>query len=188
MTGALSSPAWCWVLPESDIESAREEILAAYPLEKPVMLVSGGTSRQASVWNGISAIGEEDVLVAVHDAVRPFVPQEALAHAVAEAGLSGAATLAIPVVDTLRLERDGRSEPLSREGVWSVQTPQVFRLELLKSAHKKAMEDGIDGTDDAGIVERLGVPVRIVEGSPLNFKVTRPDDLILAEAVCRLES
>jgi 2-C-methyl-D-erythritol 4-phosphate cytidylyltransferase len=96
----------------------------------------------------------------------------------------GAALLAVPVADTLKLSTEGSlvAKTLSREGVWQAQTPQAFDLELIRKAHQKALDESVQGTDDAALVERLGYPVRLVDGSRRNIKVTTPEDLVLAEA------
>jgi 2-C-methyl-D-erythritol 4-phosphate cytidylyltransferase len=122
--------------------------------------------------------------VAVHDGVRPCITAELVERVVAEARVHGAAIAALPVSETVKRGADGWvTETVERNGLWAVQTPQVFRADLLREAHRRAAADGIRGTDDAALVERLGLPVRLVPGLAANLKITRPDDLSLAEAL-----
>ena len=143
----------------------------------------GGARRQDSVRNGLFSIAASDWVV-VHDGARPLVTPELISRGLAAARVTGAATAAIPVVDTLKAAHaDGliiRTVP--REGLWAVQTPQVFRHSLLLGAHERVPEDV---TDDCAMVERLGHPVRLYEGSRFNLKVTTLEDLVLADALLR---
>jgi 2-C-methyl-D-erythritol 4-phosphate cytidylyltransferase len=148
--------------------------------------VAGGLERQDSVRAGLASLGPETTLVAVHDAARPLVSGEDVSRVVVAARLHGAALLAVPATDTLKRVRAGVVvETPPRAECWVAQTPQVFRVEILREALAKAEQDGVLGTDDTQLVERLGVSVHVVEGDPANFKVTRPEDLILAEALLR---
>ncbi len=166
-----------------ELESHEGLELQNYP--KLVSRVDGGKTRQESVWLGLSAIRDGEWVV-VHDAARPLVSDE-LIDAVLQAALcSGAAIPACRVSDTIkRAEGEAVIATLDREGMLLVQTPQAFRLDLLRQAHALALRDGFQGTDDSHLVERLGEPVTWVEGTPLNLKVTTPDDLVLAEALLR---
>jgi 2-C-methyl-D-erythritol 4-phosphate cytidylyltransferase len=144
---------------------------------RPVTVVAGGPTRQASVWLALQAAPEAD-LVLVHDAVRPFVERRLIDAVLAEAAAHGAAICALPIAETVKRVRNGVVEStLERAGLWAVQTPQAFRSALLREAHDKARRDGIVGTDDAMLVERLGHPVRVVRGLAGNVKITTPDDL-----------
>jgi len=123
-------------------------------------------------------------VVVVHDAVRPLVEPASIAACVAAARTHGAAVLAVPVADTVkRAEADAVTATVAREGLWLAQTPQVFRADLLRRAHGEAARLGFLGTDESALVERLGVPVHLVEGTHLNRKITTPDDLAWAEAI-----
>jgi len=114
----------------------------------------------------------------VHDAVRPFVTRSLVDAVLAAARADGAAICALPVAETVKRVRDGLVEAtVERAGLWAVQTPQAFRTEILREAHDKARRDGVAGTDDAMLVERLGHGVRVVPGLPGNVKITTPDDL-----------
>lgn len=148
--------------------------------------VTGGAERVDSVRAGLEALPAGVAWVAVHDAARPLVRPEAVSRVVAEARAYGAAILAVPMRDTVKRVRDGRiAETPERAECWAAQTPQVFAVELLREALAKAAADGVVGTDDAQLVERLGVAVRVVEGDPSNLKVTHPADLLAAEAWLR---
>lgn len=148
---------------------------------KSVELVEGGDYRQESVENCLRRVPPETDLVAVHDAVRPFVDVEAIGRVVEEAGRTGAAILGIPPVDTVKqVERTLIRATLPRELIVLAQTPQVFRYELLRRAFERAGEDGFQGTDEASLVEHLGVEVSVVMGCDRNIKITKPSDLELA--------
>jgi 2-C-methyl-D-erythritol 4-phosphate cytidylyltransferase len=145
--------------------------------------VPGGAERQDSVQAGLDALAADVDLVAVHDAARALVRPEDVDRVVAVARAEGAALLAAPARDTIKRVCDGRvQETPPRETCWVAQTPQVFRRELLAEALAKAEAEGFVGTDDAQLVERLGVPVHVVEGDPGNLKITGPEDLVAAEA------
>ncbi len=149
-------------------------------------LVEGGDHRQGSVWAGIGAAGAAEVLC-VHDAVRPLCPPALFAAVVEAARRHGAATAAVPVVDSVKRVRteDGVrlvAATVERAGLVAVQTPQAFDAALLRRAHEAAIAGGIVADDDCALVERLGVPVAVVEGDPANLKVTRPADLAVLRA------
>lgn len=151
------------------------------PVGDDVAVVAGGATRQGSVAAGIAALPPQVRTVLVHDAARALVPVEVVRRVVAALRSGQRAVVpGLPVADTLRdLERG----PVDRRGVVAVQTPQGFARDDLERAHAEA--SGADATDDAGLVEALGVPVHVVAGHPEAFKVTRPLDLLLAEAVLR---
>ncbi|MEE3330976.1 MAG: 2-C-methyl-D-erythritol 4-phosphate cytidylyltransferase [Myxococcota bacterium] len=145
--------------------------------------VDGGAERQDSVAAGLAALPSDIEIIAVHDAARCLVDPVDVARAVEAARDSGAALLAAPASDTIKLVEEGvvvRTPP--RESCWAAQTPQVFRAEILREAHSKAQADGFVGTDDAQLVERLGIEVHVVAGSAHNIKITHRDDLEVAEA------
>jgi len=146
--------------------------------------VAGGRERQDSVRAGLAALPPEITFVAVHDAARPLVRGEDVSRVVAAARVHGAALLAVPASDTIKRVRAGRVvETPPRAECWVAQTPQAFRVEILREALAKAEHEGVLGTDDTQLVERLGVAVQVVEGDPANLKITRPEDLLLAEAL-----
>lgn len=141
-------------------------------------VVEGGKERQHSVYRGLQAL-DEPGLVAVHDAVRPFVQPEKIRECCRKADEEGAAILAVPVRDTLKVVNSDASirKTPDRRKFWKAQTPQIFRTGLLREAFQKARERGKLGTDDASLVEWLGHKVYVVEGSRDNVKLTYPEDL-----------
>ena len=147
-------------------------------LGRGVVVVAGGATRQESVRRALEAAPPGVGIALVHDAVRPFITR-ALVDAVLSAARSeGAAVCALPVAETVKRVRDGLVEAtVERADLWAVQTPQAFRAEVLREAHDKARRDGVAGTDDAMLVERLGHRVRVVPGLPGNVKITTADDL-----------
>jgi 2-C-methyl-D-erythritol 4-phosphate cytidylyltransferase len=158
------------------------ELLAATGLEAPKVVAwcEGGRERQDSVARGLRELPAEFDLVAVHDAARALVSDEVVGRTIADAIAHGAAIAALPLEDTLKRGALGVIETtVPRHGLWRAQTPQVFRRDWLEAAHAAA---GAAATDDAALVEALGRPVRLTPGDTLNFKITTPDDLRLAEA------
>jgi 2-C-methyl-D-erythritol 4-phosphate cytidylyltransferase len=155
--------------------------LQAESFSKSIELVEGGEYRQGSVENCLRRVPPDTDLVAVHDAVRPFVELEAISRVIEEAARTGAAILGIPPVDTVKqVERTQIRATLPRERIVLAQTPQVFRYELLRRAYQHAEQEGFLGTDEASMVEHLGVEVSVVLGSDRNIKITKPSDLELA--------
>ena len=150
--------------------------------------VPGGVRRQDSVAAGLNALPEEVGWVAIHDAARCLVEASAVTAVVERARACGAAILAHPSPDTVKLVEGVRirSTP-ERATCWAAETPQVFRADLLREGLEKADAEGFTATDDAQLVERLGVDVEVVEGSVRNLKITRPADLAIAEALLREE-
>lgn len=146
-----------------------------------IEVVDGGTERSDSVAAGLEKVKPEADFVCVHDAARPCMANEWIDKVFAAAEKCGAALFAVPVPGTLkRVGPENRiEETVSREGLWEAQTPQVFRRELLEKAY--AQREGFPATDDAQLVERLGHPVTVVPGSPVNLKITTREDLRLAE-------
>ena len=166
---------------ESVIEVS--ELVKSAEFQKPVIVVQGGERRQDSVASGLNHLQPGTDIVAVHDGVRPFVSTDDIENAVRQAERTGAAVLAVPIVDTVKqVEKDVIDSTLTREHLVLAQTPQVFRTEILKQAFDRATKDEYYGTDESSLVERLGHPVAIVRGSERNIKITRPSDLSLARA------
>jgi 2-C-methyl-D-erythritol 4-phosphate cytidylyltransferase len=157
------------------------DLVANADLRKPVTVVEGGERRQDSVWIAMQSLQADTTLVAVHDAVRPFVTVQEIEAVIAEADRKGAAILAIPIVDTVKqVERDEVQLTLTREHLVLTQTPQVFRMAILREAFEQARKDEYYGTDESSLVERMNLPVSIVRGSERNIKITRPSDFTLA--------
>ncbi|MEI9813034.1 MAG: 2-C-methyl-D-erythritol 4-phosphate cytidylyltransferase [Acidobacteriota bacterium] len=172
-----------------DLESGRE-LVRQEKTSTPIRFVEGGDSRQASVENALATLAADVELVAVHDAVRPFVTPEIVENVVAEASRTGAAIVGIVPVDTVKQmhKKDKIKSTLPREHLVLAQTPQVFKLSLLQEAFAQARADKFTGTDEASLVERLEtVDVSVVQGSDRNIKITKPTDLDLAHLYLQQE-
>jgi 2-C-methyl-D-erythritol 4-phosphate cytidylyltransferase len=172
-----------------------EERCRQEKFRQTVQVVKGGATRQESVAAALGHVGEDVELVAVHDAVRPFVTREQVSRVVEEARRCGAAILGIPAMDTVKeVKRGSLPEDIAlitgtipRERVVLAQTPQVFRTKLLKEAFARAAADGVNASDEAGLVERLGYDVHVVHGTERNIKITKPADMELARFYLDLE-
>jgi 2-C-methyl-D-erythritol 4-phosphate cytidylyltransferase len=160
-------------------------LISRYNLTKVVRVVGGGAERQDSVYRGLQVIREENAgVVAVHDAVRPFVKPEEIRAVIERAAATGAALMALAATDTIKQVKSGRvGRTLDRRRIYYAQTPQAFQYSIIREAFERAYADGFMGTDESQLVERLGHRVSVVEGSPINIKITRPFDLRLAEAI-----
>lgn len=160
-----------------------EDILQRLFPEHKTRVVQGGAERQDSIFNAVKTVGEEIDLVAVHDAVRPFVSKSAVEKCLATAFKSGGAILGVPVKDTIkRVNSQGQilDTPVRSE-LWQAQTPQIFSRSILLKAYMNAGRSGVVGTDDASLVELIGGDVRVVEASRDNFKLTYPLDFKIAK-------
>jgi 2-C-methyl-D-erythritol 4-phosphate cytidylyltransferase len=165
------------VVADRNGEAAREAILAG----PAITVVAGGAERQDSVYNGLMALPRDCVWVLIHDGVRPFVSAKLLDDTWRAAHETGASIAALPATDTVKRVLEGHVvETVPREEMWLVQTPQVFRKDLLLDAYLEARRQGWSGTDDASFVERLGHRVIVVAGERTNIKVTTREDLAWA--------
>jgi 2-C-methyl-D-erythritol 4-phosphate cytidylyltransferase len=158
-----------------------------------VRVVDGGDSRQESVQKALEALAPDTDLVAVHDAVRPFIGLETIHKVFDEAAAVGAAIVAVPAVDTVKQVTRGTEtvrvrSTIPREKLVMAQTPQVFRYELIARAFQQARIDGFTGTDESSLVERLDVEVSVVPGSDRNIKITKPGDVDLARLFLQAET
>jgi 2-C-methyl-D-erythritol 4-phosphate cytidylyltransferase len=162
-------------------------IVERYGLRKVRGVVAGGTTRQESVWHGLQQVVQAVGLVVVHDGVRPFVTELLLQQTLDHANRFGAAIAAVPLKDTLkRVSAAGTVEAtVPREHLWRVQTPQAFQHALLRRAFQHAWQQGLQATDEAGLIEALGNAVRIVPSYEHNVKITTPDDLVFCEMFLR---
>ena len=172
-------------VPETEREYCLEKIVTQYQIKKVTKIVAGGERRQDSVRHGLQEVGKSAEIVLVHDAVRPLITSELVERVITRASSVGAAIAAIPMRDTAkRVREDGMIEAtVDRGQLWLAQTPQAFKLHMLRDAHRKAHLEGFHATDDAQLLEWMGVPVAIVEGSEENIKITRPEDLAVGEAI-----
>jgi len=152
-------------------------------------VVQGGAERQDSVRRALEEVPEDAGLVLVHDAVRPFVSVEKIREILSAADRDGSAIPALKVKNTVKRGTDGWVKgTVDRSDLYEVQTPQAFRREILVRAYEKAAADGFSGTDDSQLVERLGLPVRIIAGEETNIKITSPEDLRVAEILALEET
>lgn len=166
----------------------RREVVACCGMQKPVSVVAGGDRRQDSVRNGLAALEHDIDMVMIHDGARPFVTRAMIAEALEVTAAKRATTAAVPVKDTVTMvARDTGviERTLERDRLYLIQTPQTFERALICQAHRRAQAEGFAGTDDAGLVERLGVPVAVIRGSYDNIKITTQEDLLFAEAILR---
>lgn len=172
-------------VPEEDVDFCHSRIVAPLALRAALHFVPGGRIRQGSVYNALIAMNNAPQVVVIHDGVRPFVTPDQITACIETAMSYGAASLGIPAFETLKSvdEEQNVVETISRKAVWLTQTPQAFSYELIRSAHDAARACGVEGTDDAFLVERLGCKVRMVRGGTTNIKITTPDDITLAEAI-----
>lgn len=177
------------LVPPEEVPFWEEEILQKKEIKKVRRILAGGEERQDSVFLGLQAVAGEAEIVVIHDGARPFVSPELIKNTLAEMENFQAVITALPVEDTVK-EISPRKEvvkTLERSFLWFVQTPQTFTYSLIFYAHEKAHKENFFGTDDAALIERLGIPVRVIEGSRLNFKITTPEDLLLAEALLKYQ-
>lgn len=153
--------------------------------ENKTVLAIGGKERQDSVHNGIRAITWECEYILIHDGARPLVTEEVIRRTLLAAQNSGAAICAVPVKDTIKqADSDGNVlATIPRESLWAVQTPQVFRADLIRRAYENAYVHNHYGTDDASLVEYLGEKIKIVTGDYENIKITTPEDIPTAEQI-----
>ncbi|MDC8448485.1 MAG: 2-C-methyl-D-erythritol 4-phosphate cytidylyltransferase [Nitrospira sp.] len=172
-------------VPQSEMDYCLKEIVAKHHFTKVTKVVPGGQERQDSVRHALEAVHDDVDVVLVHDAVRPFLTEHMVEGVVKTARAKGAAIIALPMKDTVKqvgadhvIERT-----VDRQSLWLAQTPQAFRRDWLLAAHRKAHAEGVRATDDAYLIEWTGHPVCVVEGSGENIKVTRPEDLVVGEAI-----
>jgi 2-C-methyl-D-erythritol 4-phosphate cytidylyltransferase len=171
-------------VPQAEVSQVQKEMANRAKVKVEV----GGEKRQDSVYNGLKAVNKSSGYVAVHDGVRPFITEEIIKTVFEAAKQFGAAVAAIPVNDTLK-RADGEGllqENVDRENLWRMQTPQIFKLELLLEAMKKAQSESFYGTDEGSLIQFIGKPVKFILGSEFNIKITRPEDLILGEWIASL--
>ena len=161
-----------------------------YNFTKKLQIVAGGKERQDSVWNGLQHLSAESEIVAIQDAARPCTSLALIQATIAAARQDGAAVAAQPVTDTIKHSEDGKfiTRHLDRKLLWAVQTPQTFRVEVIRRALAKVREKGMQVTDDTAACELIGQQVRLVLGTEPNPKVTVPDDVPYVEMLLRKKS
>jgi len=178
------------VVGQEDMDYCMKEIIEKYHLRKISQIVPGGKRRQESVKNGIDVLSKDAEVVVIHDGVRPFVTKAMIEGSIQLAIRFGAVVVAMPVKETIKMAHsDGTVlKTLDRESLWQIQTPQTFQANLIKEAYHRATENGFIGTDDASLVEQLGVKVHILPGSYTNIKITTKEDLMLAHLFLKMKT
>ncbi len=171
------------VTSQDDVDYCIREIVDGYKLSKVLKVIAGGERRQDSVRKGVEAITGSCRWAVIHDGVRPLVTKELLERVIKAARKFRAVITGLPIKETVKeIDRQGRVlGSIDRRNLWLIQTPQIFRWQDIYLAHQEALKQGWEGaTDDAFLIEKMGIPVRIVEGEERNIKVTTPGDLELA--------
>ncbi len=173
------------LVPSEELSFWNDEIVLSSTFKKVKRVLAGGAERQDSVFLGLRAIAGYADWVIIHDGARPFVPPDLIERALSESLCWKAVAAALPAGETIKEVSPGKEivRTVDRSSLWTMQTPQSFEYNLIVNAHEKARMEHFVGTDDAALVERLGFPVRVIEGSRLNFKITTPEDLTLGEAL-----
>ncbi len=174
-------------VPQADLDYCLNDLAVRFGFSKITKVVAGGKERQDSVRHALEHVSEETEIVVVHDAVRPFLTEGMVTEVVEAARLVGGAIVALPMRDTVKqVGAERRIErTVDRQPLWLAQTPQAFRRDQLLAAHRKAYAEKVHATDDAFLFEWAGHPVVVVEGSGENIKVTRPEDMIIGEAILK---
>lgn len=180
----------CYDIAEIIVVARKEDIpeiiniCKTWNFQKVSCVIAGGETRQESVYKGLLESSDYQ-FVAIHDAARCLIMPEEISNTIKAAKIYGAAALGIKAADTLKKtdEEGNIIKTISRQNVWQVQTPQVFKLEDIKNAHQFAIKENFTATDDCELVEKLGIKIKMVEGSNINFKITTPDDLSIAQAL-----
>lgn len=165
------------------MQAVFQELAAQHNLKKQFRLVPGGVERQDSVWNGLQALSPSSEIVAIQDGARPCTSDELISATIAAAREFGAAVAGQPVTDTIKETSDGKTiaRTLDRSRLWAVQTPQTFRVEIIRRALSIVREKRLQVTDDTAACELIGQPVRLVGSPTPNPKVTVPADLAYVE-------
>ncbi|MBW2649685.1 MAG: 2-C-methyl-D-erythritol 4-phosphate cytidylyltransferase [Deltaproteobacteria bacterium] len=175
------------VVPKDDMDYAKNKIVGKYQILKAKHIQAGGETRQDSVRNGLEMVDDRDDVIVIHDGVRPFLSEELIDLSIREAVRNGAVIPVIPLKNTIKIVgEDGiiRDTP-DRSDLRLAQTPQAFRREIILEAYRSAYREGFYGTDDASLVERMGVPVQTIPGLYDNIKITTPEDLDLGELLLK---
>jgi len=169
--------------PASDIVFLKNLLFSKFDYNPgQISIISGGKKRQDSVYNALKIINETTEIVAIHDSVRPFVKISGILQSVELAKKYGAVTLAHPVKNTIKQVKNSKVlKTLERKNLWEIYTPQTFAFMLIKEAHERAESENITVRDDAELIEKMGYPVHVLEGSSHNIKITDHFDLMLAE-------
>ncbi|HZK00008.1 MAG TPA: 2-C-methyl-D-erythritol 4-phosphate cytidylyltransferase [Tissierellaceae bacterium] len=172
---------------EEEVEYCRKEIVRKYGFNKVTKIIRGGKERQDSIYNGLLALNENTDIVLTHDGARPFVRKEHIEAGIKGVIEHGACVIGVPVKDTIKVinnEEVVHHTP-KRSLLWAAQTPQCFWAHLIKKGYEYAMNEGIVGTDDSSLVEKMGYDIKMIMGSYDNIKITTPEDLVIAESLSK---
>ena len=170
-------------LPHEDIDFINKYLLELN-CEKKINIIEGGVERQDSVLNALSQTNKNNEIICIHDGVRPFISLEILEKTIECCILNDAAIVAVPSVDTLKkIKNSYVVKTVSRETIWKAQTPQIFKRSILERSLSVAIKSNMNETDESSTVEKAGYKVSIVEGSPLNIKITSQEDWMIANAI-----
>jgi 2-C-methyl-D-erythritol 4-phosphate cytidylyltransferase len=169
------------------VQEAFVELAQKYRFQKKYKLIPGGKERQDSVWNGLAALDPATEIVAIQDGARPCTSHPLMAATIAAAQLCGASVAAVPITDTIKQSADGKfiQTTLDRSRLWAVQTPQTFKLSVIRQALAEVRARGLVVTDDTAACELIGQKVQLISGHGPNPKVTRPEDLAYVESLLR---
>lgn len=174
------------IVPNDQYQYVAEDIINKHKITKVKNIISGGATRQESVYEALKILDDHISTVVIHDAVRPLISLELLNKVIKKGEETGAAILAVPLQESIKkISCNQIKQTLNRESVWLAQTPQVFEKKLIFHAHEQAFLNGLTVTDDAELVEYLGYPVYVVEGSRTNIKITTQADFELARILLR---
>ncbi len=170
---------------EEEVEYCRKEIVRKYGFKKIRNIIRGGKERQDSIYNGILALDERCDIVLTHDGARPFVRKENIEDGIRGVIDYGACVIGVPVKDTIKVVDDEGyvHHTPKRSMIWAAQTPQCFWKSFLQEGYEYAIDEGIVGTDDSSLVEKVGHKVKMIMGNYDNIKITTPEDLIIAESL-----
>ncbi len=175
------------VAKEEEVEYCRKEIVRRYRFKKVAKIIRGGKERQDSIYNGLMALNERTDIVLTHDGARPFVRLKNIEDGVKGVLEYGACVIGVPVKDTIKVcnETNSIHHTPKRSMLWAAQTPQCFWLDLLMEGYQHAIKEGIVGTDDSSLVEKVGHEVKMIMGNYDNIKITTPEDLIIGELLIK---
>ncbi len=177
------------VTTEDEKEYCKVNVVEKYNFKKVKAIVSGGLERQDSVYNGLKGCSKETQIVLIHDGVRPFIKNQEISHIIQETLDKKACVTGVKVKDTIKIVDSDNNiiDTPNRENLWAVHTPQAFEYNLILDAHEKCRREGWTVTDDSMLVEKLGIKVKMIEGSYDNIKITSPEDLYVAESILERE-
>ena len=177
------------VTKEDEVDYCKTNVVDKYGLKKVKAIVVGGKQRQDSVYSGLKNCSEDSKIVLIHDGVRPFIKKQEITEIIEQTLESRACVTGVRVKDTIKVVDSYNNiiDTPNRENLWAVHTPQSFLYDIILDAHKKCKSEGWNVTDDSMLVEKVGIKVKMIEGSYDNIKITSPEDLYVAESILERE-